>query len=300
MTKTKHLRSVKEGDKLPADLEEIASTDSGAPSPTYSAERDLAYHQALEKGIREEFERKYEDQQRNLFVLGSKLAQARSKNAGYEAQEEVFHDELANAAKRIEVLEKENGTLEKDVGNLLEDNHGLRESNIGLQVLAQKDGLTGLNNRRQYDERLDAQLSRVERGKRFGLIMFDLDNFKNLNDTYGHACGDNVLKAVARAAIETVRGYDVVSRYGGEEFTIIAPDIGENALYDLCERLRENITKTCADDGSIDIPIPITTSIGCTLINKSIKSDEANKLVDVALYKAKDNGRNNTVYKPLL
>lgn len=165
---------------------------------------------------------------------------------------------------------------------------------VALEKLANKDGLTGLTNRRHFMLMADAELQRAQRYRRPVTVgMADLDFFKKLNDTYGHAAGDTVLRSFARLTQETFRQSDLVGRYGGEEFVFMFP---ESSLAE-AEGLAGRFCKSCAE---LDIPladgrqIRVTMSMG--LADASAQTiDAALKQADEALYEAKRLGRNRVV-----
>jgi diguanylate cyclase (GGDEF)-like protein len=159
------------------------------------------------------------------------------------------------------------------------------------------DDLTGLPNRRAFD---DALASEIERSKRYGtgvgLVILDLDNFKAVNDTYGHQQGDIVLREVARVLRETSREIDHPARYGGEELAVVVPGTDLDGTFNFAERMRERI-------GDLRIPrmdgsgaITVTTSCGVAAVPPAA-ADEGTLLAaaDAALYEAKRSGKNKSV-----
>jgi diguanylate cyclase (GGDEF)-like protein/PAS domain S-box-containing protein len=162
-----------------------------------------------------------------------------------------------------------------------------------LRVQATRDFLTGLWNRAAILDLLEKELSRSRREEKpVGLVFIDLDHFKQINDTYGHLAGDAVLRAASDKMRAIMRPYDLVGRYGGEEFLIVLPGCGEANLRKLCERLRGILADT-----SIEYErktISWTVSIGAAMANPA-KETEAELLLraaDLALYRAKTGGRN--------
>ena len=124
--------------------------------------------------------------------------------------------------------------------------------------------------------------------------MLDIDYFKNINDTYGHGAGDEVLRHIANLIRQNLRQVDMPGRFGGEEFAIILPHTDLNAAYVTAERLRQCIESTPAVYNSIEIPFSV--SIGIATYQDDIENeDEIYKLADDALYEAKRKGRNLTV-----
>ncbi len=161
-----------------------------------------------------------------------------------------------------------------------------------LEDQATKDPLTGIYNRRYFEQAVAEKITNLVRVKSpYSILMLDADHFKNVNDTYGHKSGDNVLIALANIAEKAVRDSDVVARFGGEEFVIFLSDTQEDKAQSVANRLRESISKMVvkSDDNQ---DITFTASIGVSSSLHSKKVDELIKFADLALYKAKENGRN--------
>jgi diguanylate cyclase (GGDEF)-like protein len=160
-----------------------------------------------------------------------------------------------------------------------------------LEKLANRDSLTGLMNRRHFLRRAETELRRAERYERpIVVALGDLDNFKQLNDTYGHAAGDIVLRTFAAMLEESVRQSDIVCRYGGEEFAFIFPECSVDQARVLLERFREGLADT---DIRLPTGIDIRVTISIGLTDASGQSiDAAIQQADFALYEAKRLGRN--------
>lgn len=160
-----------------------------------------------------------------------------------------------------------------------------------LHILATTDPLTGIANRRSVLERLDQELARALRSEsQLGVLELDIDHFKRVNDTYGHAAGDEVLRTVTSRMIASLREYDVAGRLGGEEFLVVAPEVDEAALLLLAERLRASIaTVAITFDGA---EVVVTTSVGATLSHAEDTAEAVFARADAALYAAKESGRN--------
>lgn len=162
-----------------------------------------------------------------------------------------------------------------------------------LQKLAANDPLTGLYNRRFGMSRLSEEFSRsVRTHAPLGVLMFDLDHFKRINDTYGHAAGDRVLVNVSKIALMAARKGDLVIRYGGEEFIMILPGAGKEDCLFIAERLRHMVEESVVSAG--ESQIKVTVSVGLASYPEYAVEDEHAlcKAADKALYVAKERGRN--------
>ena len=158
------------------------------------------------------------------------------------------------------------------------------------------DGLTGLYNHRTFQDFLDREILRsVREGRKLSLVIIDIDHFKKINDTYGHPTGDQVLKHVVKDLSESMRPYDIVCRYGGEEFSAILRDVDSQTAFTISERIRMKIESNPYQNG--ESTIPITVSMGVS----SYPEEDINtkpaliESADKALYQAKQGGRNKTV-----
>lgn len=181
----------------------------------------------------------------------------------------------------------------RDVTQRREIEQDLRVAKEELIRLAHTDSLTGIHNRRFFMQRLEEEIERVRRhGSSLSVLVFDMDFFKKINDTYGHDMGDQVLKAVADASMEIKRITDVVARIGGEEFALLLPETDRLGALHLAHRLLEAIE-------SVSLPtiddehLAVTASIGVATVSVRSKDVEnVLKHADEALYKAKHAGRN--------
>lgn len=158
------------------------------------------------------------------------------------------------------------------------------------------DPLTGLFNRRYADEVLASEFKRMKRkSKPLGIILLDIDHFKNINDKYGHQVGDTVLKLFSGELTDKIRHEDVVCRVGGEEFLIILPEASLDVTRDRAEKIRKSINHMDLVHDNKPIK-PITVSAGVAVYPEHGASvDDLMRVVDKALYKAKDQGRNKVV-----
>jgi diguanylate cyclase (GGDEF)-like protein/PAS domain S-box-containing protein len=166
-----------------------------------------------------------------------------------------------------------------------------------MKLLATVDPLTGAYNRRQGDIVLAAEFSRRARKSRtFAVLMLDIDHFKTVNDTFGHAAGDAVLVALVRTCRDTLRAIDVVARWGGEEFLIVLPETGTAEAMTAAERIRAALEATDAAAPG-DAPIRFTVSIGVA-VSAGDSPSELLRRSDAALYAAKLGGRNRVALAP--
>ena len=153
------------------------------------------------------------------------------------------------------------------------------------------DPLTGAKNRLAFMERITEE---IERAKRYeaplSIIMFDIDHFKKINDTYGHNVGDNVLKEMVKIVEEHLRKSDNLFRTGGEEFIIILPNTDIEKAEIVAEKIREAVCKTKFEKVG-----RVTISIGVTQVTEDDDEDTVTSRVDEALYRAKNTGRNRVV-----
>lgn len=172
------------------------------------------------------------------------------------------------------------------------------EANLLLQMweASVRDSLTGAFNREYLSDRLKAEFAFAQRHNGdTALIMFDLDHFKKVNDTYGHQAGDAVLIETCRMVMSSLRAEDILSRYGGEEFAISARGIDITAASHLAERLRRNAARTIQFERHL---IPVTASLGCAALSELGNNPSPEALIAIAdrrLYLAKTGGRNRVV-----
>jgi two-component system, cell cycle response regulator len=161
-----------------------------------------------------------------------------------------------------------------------------------LRIQATHDSLTGLFNRRAIEEALDREATRCRREKKpVGVILADVDHFKLINDTYGHQAGDAVLQEIARRMSASLRAYDSVGRYGGEEFLVVVPGSDLAAAAELAERLRQGIAAQPVSTDSAMIPVTVSLGVAVS-VDQPGGLEDLLRRADEALYAAKDRGRN--------
>lgn len=196
----------------------------------------------------------------------------------------------------INVTNKRHGKefTEEDVEMLkaVSDQAAVAINKAQLWDMAVTDSLTGLYVRRYFMVKLQEELHRAERYHNIlSVVMADLDQFKNINDTYGHDAGDRVLEAIGKFLQQNIRDVDVAARYGGEEFVLMIPEAAKDAAHSLSERLRKNLSEMKFDN----LP-PITISLGiATYPFDGENAEDLIKKADAAMYAAKRAGRNRVV-----
>ena len=157
------------------------------------------------------------------------------------------------------------------------------------QHCAITDLLTSLYNKAYFLEAIKTEIARGKRNQKpLSLIMFDFDNFKELNDTKGHIEGDRILKEIGMLLKEQIRSMDIPCRYGGEEFTVILPETAQDDAFSIAERLRKSVEDAFSGLTTISLGV-------VTCMNSSIDANNMVKQADAALYKAKSLGKNRTV-----
>ena len=156
---------------------------------------------------------------------------------------------------------------------------------------ALRDTLTGLPNRNAYNERLETELARWKRyHSPLSLIIWDIDHFKSINDNYGHKAGDKVLLLIAKQLSDHSRATDFISRFGGEEFTMLLPNTDSQSALKVANQLRQAIEKTGFNASGASVAI--TISCGITEFMPDDTDESAFERADQALYQAKEQGRN--------
>jgi diguanylate cyclase (GGDEF)-like protein len=165
-----------------------------------------------------------------------------------------------------------------------------------IKMLSNQDGLTGVFNHAYLVGEVNSEIERAKRyHSTFSLILLDVDNFKEVNDVYGHLAGDFVLKSIAQLMVKTLRTIDVVGRYGGEEFIVLMPETDLENAYNAGERLRQAIEAMGFSHNNNLIRLTISTGIATYQEGKN--GQDLIKIADDNLYKAKRGGKNKTCYE---
>ncbi len=212
------------------------------------------------------------------------IARVRAQSKSYLAQKQ--RDEAFAEMQRLQA-------------ELEESNKKLEESNAVLQRLSVLDGLTGLANRRHFDEVLRDEWKRAIREKhKLAIILLDIDSFKKYNDNYGHQGGDDCLRTVASALNRAIRRHgDFIARYGGEEFVAILPNTDCDGAALIAEEMRCNVEEENLPHEYSDAADHVTISLGVAaeVPTAAMTPEELVEKADQALYKAKESGRNQFV-----
>ncbi|MBI5376317.1 MAG: diguanylate cyclase [Candidatus Schekmanbacteria bacterium] len=182
---------------------------------------------------------------------------------------------------------------DRELINALRNHASVAFENAFLYTMAITDELTGVYTIRHFHSRMEEQINKFNRyGQKFAMLMLDIDNFKKVNDNYGHPVGDTVLMKVAETIKTSIRNIDLPFRYGGEEFAVILPETSTNAAATVAERIRKNVNEMIIQTDD-DLKLSVTVSIGVSACpkNGTIIRDIVTK-ADDALYNAKETGKN--------
>ncbi|WP_250500076.1 diguanylate cyclase [Caballeronia sp. GAWG1-5s-s] len=165
-----------------------------------------------------------------------------------------------------------------------------------LQEFADRDGLTGIANRRYFELRIRDEFSRWQRyGGDLSMLLFDLDHFKRINDELGHLVGDTVLRVMAERVAATVRVQDVFGRFGGEEFALLLPCTNYDDAMIVAEKVRHSICETPIDVQGARVPVTASVGVACARREVTSSYEALINEADAALYVAKREGRNRSV-----
>lgn len=201
--------------------------------------------------------------------------------------------------RQITTVIESNRKLEDD---LLLTRFELQQQAIQLDETkreARMDKLSGVANRKGFDEHLAYLMGRRQTSStRFGLILCDVDHFKWINDTHGHAAGDRVVSGVGELLSNTVRPGDLVARFGGDEFAIILKVVDLESAKLACERIRQVVEQSNFSSGDDDSKLAVTFSLGLAFPTAEDTIESLMQRADQALYQAKKNGRNQMSYSP--
>ncbi len=202
----------------------------------------------------------------------------------------------ARVRGRTRELSAANRKLKRALQDIEHRNQALLLLNESLEIQATRDPLTGLFNRREFNNRLRLEWARYKRHKRpLSLVMLDIDLFKNVNDSYGHECGDIVLHNLARVMGGQQRRQDILCRFGGEEFMIVLPETPLDAAFGVAESLRNRVAAHPFRCGRARPRVRISLGVAGAVEQNPRNEDDFIKLADLALYEAKGAGRDRSV-----
>ncbi|MCK6452627.1 MAG: diguanylate cyclase [Alphaproteobacteria bacterium] len=232
---------------------------------------------------------------------------ARRRDAGGLIDQPAF-DELEEAHRRMHhqarflagIVERGEHVPPREYDGLIEavnefNAHARRIASAFRRLLSDLDPLTGAHNRQAMLDELERERARAERaGTRLCVALADLDHFKRVNDTFGHAAGDRVLHVAAGRLLASVRPYDTVFRYGGEEFLLCLPNADLATAAAICERLRAALAETPVELEDLRW-VPVTASFGVAAFEPGTGVREAIMSADRALYAAKEAGRDRVM-----
>jgi len=242
-----------------------------------------------------------------LYAQQNKFQQAYDHHKQYHASAAQRYQRDLNS--RVKVLELANNleTANKISQALKEQNHALREevrlrkqAQARLEEISRLDPLTKLNNRRYFFELAELEYARSQRYHHaLSAIMIDLDYFKQINDTFGHAVGDQVLTEIARRIALSARKVDIPGRYGGEEFIVLLPETSLKDALTVAKRIWHDLTHRPTITSKLSIPVNASIGLACLDPGSELSLDELIDRADQALYQAKQLGRNRIeVYIP--
>ena len=245
---------------------------------------------------------KAEDQYRDIPVLFiSALQEVTDKTQAFQVGGVDFITKPFNESEVIARV-KAHVDLKTSRDELLKTTKELESSNLKLIQaqeelikLASTDSLTGLYNRRRSMETLQDQKTRFTRNKQaFSFVIADIDDFKSINDSYGHLCGDFILKEISRELTKQLRSQDTPGRWGGEEFNILLPETDKQGAEIVIEKLRAHISaqKFVYDDETINVSMTFGIA---EYSSAELSIDELIRRADVALYEGKENGKDCVV-----
>jgi diguanylate cyclase len=294
-------------------VDDMGRTSSAHPSGEKKSRPDMAEHK-VNTAYRVHLDEKRDEMQKlqRDFVAQMNDAIAESESFGRLLEDalatlqqsesiedlEVRRRELVDAMEEMvegqRALEKKFSRAQNYLSIIEDDNQQLNDELDRVRLLSMTDELTGLPNRRAFMRRLEDEVSRVQRhGYPLGLVLMDLDHFKNINDLKGHAAGDEVLRSYSKEILSIFRHHDLVARYGGEEFAVLLPNTTQEGVMCALNKVRRRVEEVINLRGSSSAPLP-TFSAGVAEFRPGETPSSLIERADSALYDAKRQGRNCT------
>ncbi|MDG6778312.1 diguanylate cyclase [Thiomicrorhabdus sp. zzn3] len=247
------------------------------------------YDRCISMNVPITYEEEHEIDDMGLRVWSTTILPVVDKNTGITRILGVSR-EITSLKKAEVVLKEHNEQLEQEVRKRTEE---LRRALEEMESISIQDKLTGLYNRHKLDTTLLEYINLAHRYYApFGLIILDLDNFKEINDAFGHYAGDKLLKGVSERLKKGCRKTDVIGRWGGDEFMILVPKADRKAIMSLGNHLRDTV-----QDSIFDVSVKLTISIGMTLYEEGDQMEDMILRADQALYESKRANRNQVTFK---
>ncbi|WP_320041361.1 diguanylate cyclase [uncultured Desulfobacter sp.] len=233
---------------------------------------------------------------KNSFDVAKSLDDLRAKiSTGLSSIEKALQKKQKVDQAISQLAKKSKSSFTSGFAKLKQELHAATKYSEELERKLTEDQLTGAKNRRAYDKKIEEEMDRFLRYKNiFSLLVIDADKFKNINDTYGHAIGDRCLQEIIKRTQPLLRKSDMLARYGGEEFVVIMPETDINGAMMAAEKIRQTIEKI--EFLVKEETVRVTVSIGVSCIKEGDKSPtDLFERADMAVYKAKENGRNQVM-----
>jgi diguanylate cyclase len=233
----------------------------------------------------------------NSSNFGAGLDHASKKLAQGVSDPDSIRSVIESLLKSTRDMQNSNNELEARLSVSKAEIKNLQQNLDAIRAESLTDPLTALGNRKYFDRALsEAMTSSKQSGEPLSLLMFDIDRFKQFNDNYGHLTGDQVLRLVAMSLKQNVKGQDITSRYGGEEFSVVLPNTGLRSALTVADQIRRAVmSKELKKKSTGEVLGRVTISVGVALLHPN---DDAHSLIDRAdscLYAAKRNGRNRVI-----
>jgi diguanylate cyclase len=227
---------------------------------------------------------------------GQNLAGASEQLAAASDQASV-RSVVESLIKSTREMQDHNRSLEERLAASKVEINNLQHSLEAIRAESLTDPLTSLGNRKYFDRALlEAVGGARERGEPLSLIMFDIDYFKSFNDNYGHLTGDQVLRLVAMALKQNIKGQDITARYGGEEFAVVLPNTVLRQALTVADHIRRAVmSKELKKKSTGEILGRVTISAGVSMLSTSDDADTLIERADACLYAAKRSGRNRVI-----
>jgi diguanylate cyclase len=265
----------------------LAETGSVVAAAESEAQRRIDSSRSLDDALRRGM-----DSMRNEVADSTDIVQIKQQVSERVDTLSLALDAFRNRERDMQVeLEHRTQLLRERISELDQQVRDAEARLAEQRHLALTDALTQLPNREAYSRKLHEEVARWNRyGHPLSLVLCDVDHFKKVNDNFGHASGDEVLRLVARLLREGLRETDFVARYGGEEFVILLPETATRQAREVMNQVRESIAAASLSTG--EQRIRVTASFGIAGFNEGDASDRVFRRADAALYQAKNDGRN--------